>query len=1054
MVLQRRLVAVFAVFSLIVGFTISSTAIAGAAPPPSPTVPAAPTSLVAYRGNASAEIAFTAGANGGAAITNYKYQLDDGSWTEFSPAVTSSSVTIGGLTNGTTYSVKLRAVNSAGDGAVSGAVSVTPADVNAINWTGRTPAETNNWSGVAYGNGVFVAVSTDGTNRVMTSPDGVTWTARSAPNSQWMTVTYGNGLFVAVADWGSNLVMTSPDGINWTARSAAASSYWRSVTYGNGLFVAVAWNGASQVMTSPDGINWTARSVPEANGWKSVTYGNGTFVAVSFNGTNQVMTSSDGITWTARSEPGDGGWGEVKYGNGTFVAVANSGTDRAMTSPDGITWTVRSAPEDQWQSLTYGNGNFVSAGYNTAMYSTDGTTWTSRPAVPNNWSDVVYANGRFVAVADGGSTSVMTSELTEPSTPEAPTSLEVTIGKGSASVAFTAGPDGGSEITNYEYQLNGSGAWTALSPAAASSPVTIGGLTNGTSYTVKLRAVNSLGVGAASAASASFTPLLRLVTPAQPGTLSILAGTGSAGTPTPGPAASSSLSGLDGLAVDPAGNTYIADFSNNQVFKISSGGTLSVFAGTGTAVDWSIAPPAITPGPAISADLTNPNGLAVDSAGNLYVAVTGSRQVVKITPEGTLSIVAGTGQWFDPMDWESPGPVLTPGPATSVDLDYPTDLAVDSAGNLYILDFGYRQVLKVTTDGTLSVVAGSGSYGPPTPGPATDSAIGFPSGIAVDSSGNLYIADSDWSRSSIYKVTSSGTISTFAGNGSRGLPTPGPATSSSFGELYGVAVDPDGNVLAADFGSNVVVKITPSGTLMVVAGTGYQYSPTPGPVVDSDLGSPNQVAVDSAGSLFILDGDYYLLEKVTLAPNAPTGLVATPGDGSVSISFTPGANGGSAITKYQYRVGSGAWTDAVGTTSPITVTGLTNGIANSVRLRAVNSVGAGAASSPVSVTPRQAGPASPAAATPSGSTGFVVTFSLNPLPGTTVAYQSATVYLRGTNTVAGSCRTYARQATCYIGGLTRATNYDLRITAYLPVAGKTWHIATAEGSNLPVRTNN
>jgi alpha-tubulin suppressor-like RCC1 family protein len=188
-------------------------------------------------------------------------------------------------------------------------------------------------------------------------------------------------------------------------------------------------------------------------------------------------------------------------------------------------------------------------------------------------------------------------------------------------------------------------------------------------------------------------------------------------------------------------------------------------------------------------------------------------------------------------------------------------------------------------------------------------------------------------------------------------------------------------------------------------------------------------------------------------PAAPTSLVATPGDGSVSIAFAPGADGGVSITKYQYRVGSGPWTDAVGTTSPITVSGLTNYANNSIRLRAVNSAGAGAASAAVSVTPRQEGPAV-TAATPSGRTGIVVTFNLNPLPGTTVVYQSVVAYARGTTTVRGTCRTFGRQATCFIGGLTRATNYDLRVTAHLPVPGKAWHNTTAAGSILPVTTNN
>jgi len=1043
MTIRRHLVALLAVFALIVGFTVGSSSIAGAttgtdgAAGEGPTAPAAPTSLVAYRGNGSAEIGFTAGANGGAAITNYKYSTNNGSsWNAFSPAVRTPSVTIGGLTNGTTYSVKLRAVNSVGDGAVSDAVSVTPADVNAINWTGRTAPESNQWESVAFGNGLFVAVGWNGTHAVMTSSDGVTWTARSAPSSEWRGVTYGNGLFVAVADDGTARVMTSPDGITWTARTPAAVDQWVAVTYGNGLFVAVA-SSSNNVMTSSDGITWTARTGTAVNYWHAVTYGNGVFVAVANSG--GVMTSPDGITWTSRTAAEANNWFGVTYGNGLFVAVSNNGTNRVMTSPDGVTWTARSAPAEAWQSdVTYGNGNFVAIAQNYVMYSTDGTIWALRPS--NSWigfRGIAYGNGKFVAT--GGNGGVMTSEFAATSTPDAPTSLTASIAKASTSVAFTAGADGGSTITNYEYQLNGTGAWTALSPVDTYSPVTIGGLTNGTSYTVKLRAVNALGAGTASSASASFTPLLRLVTPAQEGTLSILAGTGSYGTPTPGTATSSALAGLDGLAVDPSGNVFIADSTNNQVFKISALGTLSVFAGSGAVSNFWEAPPAITPGPAISADLAGPSDVAVDSSGNLYVAVTSSRQIVKITPAGTLSIAAGTGSWFDPFDWNSPGPVLTPGPATSVDLNRPSGVAVDAAGNLYIADSGYQQILKVTTGGTLSVVAGTGSYGAPTPGAATSSDLSFPSGIAVDSSGNLYIADSGANK--VLKVTSDGTLSIFAGTGTSGLPTPGPATSSNLGTLNGIAVDSTGNVFITDSTNNLIDKITPDGALSVVAGTGYPASPTAGPVADSELGSTTRVATDSAGNIYILDSTYYLLEKVTfvppvVAPDAPTGLVAMPGNGSVSIAFTAGADGGASITKYQFSIDDGStWADAMaGTTSPVSITGLTNFTTYSVKLRAVNSAGGGAASVVSgSFTPRMAGPIS-CSATALSRRSIQACWSPFTPPVGQLLHTRARVFLAGTDTQVRACVVVGSATSCSVGALKANTAYDVRVMGYVRIA--------------------
>ena len=292
-------------------------------------------------------------------------------------------------------------------------------------WASSIPATDNDWRGVTYGNGLFVAVSTSGSNdHVMTSPDGVNWTSRTpAAQNQWRSVTYGNGLFVAVAGTGTgNRIMTSPDGITWTSRTSTADIGWESVTYGNGLFVAVAASGVgNRIMTSPDGITWTTRSNPVDNNWNSVTYGNGLFVAVSSTGTGDlVMTSPDGITWTSRTSAADNQWRSVTYGNGLFVAVAISGSNNnIMTSPDGITWTVRTpAVGIELFYVTYGNGLFVAVARtgngNRVMTSPDGITWTSRTsAADNNWSSVTYGNGLFVAVANTGSNRVMTSGKTD-----------------------------------------------------------------------------------------------------------------------------------------------------------------------------------------------------------------------------------------------------------------------------------------------------------------------------------------------------------------------------------------------------------------------------------------------------------------------------------------------------------------------------------------------------------------------------------------------------------------------------------------------------------------
>jgi YVTN family beta-propeller protein len=263
---------------------------------------------------------------------------------------------------------------------------------------------------------------------------------------------------------------------------------------------------------------------------------------------------------------------------------------------------------------------------------------------------------------------------------------------------------------------------------------------------------------------------------------------------------------------------------------------------------------------------------------------------------------------------------------------------------------------------------------------------------------------------------------------------------------YGVAVTPDSSrVYVANFGAGSVSVIsTATNTVSATATVGS----SPYGVAVSPDSSRVYATNAGAGTVSVIDAG-----PAVTAPSAPISLNATAGVSSALIAFTAGADGGSAITKYQYKVGSGAWVDAVSTASPITVTGLTNYQTTRIQLRAVNAVGSSPASVAVSARPRLAGP-SVTGATPSGSNGVVVTFSLNPLPGTTVAYQSVVAYARGTNTVRGSCRTYARRTTCFIAGLTRATEYDLRVTAHLPVPGKAWHHTSFEGSILEVRTGN
>ena len=283
-------------------------------------------------------------------------------------------------------------------------------------WNSQSFPENNTFQSVTYGNGLFVAVSSTGVNRVMTSTDGETWTPIQVSNNYWYTVEYLNNLFMSFPLGGDKYIKSS-DGIVWEEFDTPSSNYWTSLAYGNGLFVAVSYSGSKRIATSTDGETWTSITAPENNSWYGITYGNGLFVAVSTDGTDRIMTSPDGVIWTSVTAPAQSSWKSITYGNGLFVAVAYDGTDRIMTSPDGVIWTSATAPaQSSWSSITYGGGFFKATAFGSGsdriMVSEDGINWSLQD-IPedNNWSDVAYGDGLFVAVAGNGTNRVMVNSI-------------------------------------------------------------------------------------------------------------------------------------------------------------------------------------------------------------------------------------------------------------------------------------------------------------------------------------------------------------------------------------------------------------------------------------------------------------------------------------------------------------------------------------------------------------------------------------------------------------------------------------------------------------------
>jgi sugar lactone lactonase YvrE len=345
------------------------------------------------------------------------------------------------------------------------------------------------------------------------------------------------------------------------------------------------------------------------------------------------------------------------------------------------------------------------------------------------------------------------------------------------------------------------------------------------------------------------------------GVITTFAGNGTLGFAGDGSAASGAqFYNPTGLAADAGGNLYVADSWNYRVRKITSSGTVSTVAGNGIlgySGDGSTA---------TGAQLSAPTGVVVDGNRNIYIADSNNHRVRKVTPNGVITTVAGTGTAGNGGDG---------GQATAAQLNYPYGVAVDGSGNLYIADSSNNRIRRVGTDGTISTVAGNGTPGfAGDGGAATSAQLNLPTGVAVDQSGNLYIADANNQR--VRKV-SGGTITTLAGNGVNGYASDGDAANTE--PLYapfGVAVDAGGIVYIADTGNNRIREVLPNGNIYTIAGTGQAaYLGDGGPPANAAIVSPTGVAVDAVGNIYIAGANASSIRKVST-----TGTISTIAGGS------------------------------------------------------------------------------------------------------------------------------------------------------------------------------
>jgi len=308
-----------------------------------------------------------------------------------------------------------------------------------------------------------------------------------------------------------------------------------------------------------------------------------------------------------------------------------------------------------------------------------------------------------------------------------------------------------------------------------------------------------------------------------------------------GKGADASFSNLMGLAIDSADNIYVADSRNNRIRKVSPDGTVITIAGSGK--DGS------GDGKGPSASFFFPVALAVGANGTVYVADTHNSLIRKIAPDGTVTTLVGRDQ-----------PVKKDLSDSLQKLDNPYGIAVGKDGTVYFTDWGKDLVCKISPDGKLSEVAGDGA-------PGAEDGVGhaasfyLPEGIAVDKKGTLYVADCY--NNMIRKISSTGAVTTLAGRaGKHNMGSKdGKGAAASFNHPCGIALDNKGNVYVADVGNNKIRKITPDGVVSTLAGTG-QRGLANGDAKVASFNRPFGVAVDEVGDVYVADYQNNLIRKI------------------------------------------------------------------------------------------------------------------------------------------------------------------------------------------------
>lgn len=602
--------------------------------------------------------------------------------------------------------------------------------------------------------------------------------------------------------------------------------------------------------------------------------GNNLIRAVAPDGTVTTVAGTPGLTGSADGTGVDSGvsfnspQGLARDGSGNlYVADYNGNTIRKVT-PAGVVTTIAGtttsgSTDGTGTAALFSKPAGLALDASGNLFVTDSANHTIRKVTPAGVVTTFAGTAGTAGSADG------TGAAARFSSPRGLTA----DGFGNLYVADTG--------NNTIRMVTPAGVVTTLAGASGTF-----GSTDGTGVTARFSNPTGIALDAAGNVYVAdqTNHLIRKVTPA--GAVTTVAGTAGISGQVDGPAATARFSSPMGVVPDSAGNLYVADYNNHLIRKITPDGEVETIAGVGGASGFLDGNGHLLN----AAFYSNPGGIAIAPGNTAYVADTGNNLIRRINEDGTVTTLAGSTN----------GTGVADGNGTAARFNAPGGLTADGAGNLYVADSANHTIRKITPGGDVTTFAGTRLIAGSADGQGTAATFAYPSGVAADSGGNLYVAD--YENHAIRKITQTGIVSTLAGSPGTPGSADGMGTTARFNYPRGVAVDGAGTLYIADYGNHTVRRVTAAGFVSTLAGMLGASGSADGTGSAARFNGPSSVVVDGAGMVYVADANNSILRAVT-----PAGVVTTIGGLSGSVGSVDGTG-----TAARFNHPNGVALDAIG----------------------------------------------------------------------------------------------------------------------------------------------